>query len=426
VLPETADDGPATRARSGDGRPGVIIVSRNGAPACEAIPIDPGRRLIIGREEKLFAEDGRLSRRHGEIRHARGTFSIVDFESRNGTFVDGERIDRTREAGAGAIVRVGRTVLALVADLDAVAGGVEIEDGEVIGPERRRLRGPVRAAAEAGDTLLLLGESGCGKESIARSFHAEVGRGPFVAVNCSTIPAGLAERLLLGARRGAFSGATDAEGWFAAAHGGVLFLDEIAELETSVQAKLLRVLETGEVTPLGATRSQSVQVRVVFATHRDLRADVASQRFRADLFYRIDQPSVRIAPLRERKVEIPWLIELARADRRGPIPHPAFVETCLSRPWPGNVRELLRNVRQAATRASLAGADEMLVEHLDAAAGTALTPDEPDDAPKAALSADDLRAALKAHGGNISATARALGLHRNQLRRLLDRYEIGD
>ncbi len=172
-------------------------------------------------------------------------------------------------------------------------------------------------------------ESGAGKELIAHTFHQSgpTREGSFVSVNCAAIPAGIAERLLFGARKGAFSGIEkDCEGYFAAADTGTLFLDEVGDLELSVQGKVLCVLETGELLPLGANRPRRVQLRICTATHNDLRQRVQTGAFRADLYFRIGIPEVIVPPLRSRREEIPWLMTLAleataggtvlRADRR--------------------------------------------------------------------------------------------------------------
>src|SRR5262249_24295980 len=163
-----------------------------------------------------------------------------------------------------------------------------------------------RAAAPS-HPLPIFGETGSGKEGAARQFHAASSRraGPFIAVNCATIPPLLAERLLFGARKGAFSGAdANVEGYIQAADKGTLFLDEISELQPGVQAKLLRVLQSREVFPLGASRGTQVDVAICSATHRDLRAEVAAGRFRDDLFCRICRPMVELPPLRARPKDI--------------------------------------------------------------------------------------------------------------------------
>src|SRR5262249_15941137 len=155
-----------------------------------------------------------------------------------------------------------------------------------------------------------------------------------------------------GARRGAYSGATeDADGYIVAAEGGVLFLDEVAELDLDVQAKVLRVVETHEVLPLGGSKPRHVEVRMCFATHRDLSAAVAEGRFRADLYYRIGEPQVQMPSLRERREEIPWLAMRAHEAAGGGPPLGAkLIEACLLRPWPGNVRELVSAIGAAIER----------------------------------------------------------------------------
>src|SRR5262249_55089522 len=155
---------------------------------------------------------------------------------------------------------------------------VRMWDGRIHGPALQGVLRSVRQLAEHSRTLFISGESGVGKESMAQSFHraGPQQHGPFIAVNCATIPEGLAERLLFGGQKGAYSGAAnDSEGYLQAANGGTLFLDEVADLDATVQAKLLRTLETREVLPLGATRVQKVDVRVCSATHKDLRAQAA-------------------------------------------------------------------------------------------------------------------------------------------------------
>jgi transcriptional regulator with PAS, ATPase and Fis domain len=293
------------------------------------------------------------------------------------------------------------------------------------------------------------GESGSGKELAARAFHdaGPKSSGPFVAVNAATLPEALSERLLFGARKGAYSGALDAQGYIQSAHGGTLFLDEVAELDLAVQAKLLRVLETQEIVPLGATRPERVDIRLVSATHKDLRAEVAAGKMREDLFFRIGVPAAALPPLRERLEEIPWLIErVVRevserevGERRAEVsPHVLLVESCLLRRWPGNVRELMAEVRAAAQLAA-EERSSVLPKHLSPAAGTTVaiarpsvstTAPEPSSAASAAPapmkhSDEAIAEALRAAGGNVARTARELGMHRTQLYRWIARREGG-
>lgn len=417
--------------------PGLVVLMQAGEPSTGTVAISraaAGVELGRGSPHGLLSEDGQVSRGHVRVApvvHAeREGFRVQDLGSRNGTFVNGERVQGTLDCSAPALLRIGRSLLWLVPDIRPFTGQkAPPKQGPVIGGLSRRALGEIAIASKAGDTLLIIGESGAGKEHMARAFHeAHFGpdtRAPLVAVNCATVPEGLAERLLFGAKRGAYSGATDADGYILEAHGGTLFLDEVAELDPLVQAKLLRVFETREVVALGSTSGRKVQIRICAATHKDLRAEVSAGRFRADLYYRIGRPEVRIPPLRERIDELPWL--LARVCQ-GVDPKlqigVAAVKVCALRPWPGNVRELLAEARRAAHAALHEGADLVRPDHFTAEAGLELGPGpNPPTSPasKSATAHDDaaIADALAAHGGNVTRAAKALGLHRNQLRRWL-------
>jgi two-component system response regulator AtoC len=213
-----------------------------------------------------------------------------------------------------------------------------------------------RKVARHSATVLISGESGTGKELIARLIHRESPRAkaPFVAVNCGAIPESLLESELFGHEKGAFTGATrDKAGLFEEAHEGTLFLDEIGELPSALQVKLLRALQEGEVRRVGATASKAVDVRVIAATNRDLQADVATGRFRPDLFYRINVVAIALPPLRDRPEDVP---ELARfflerhAARMGLTARgvsPATMRKLTEYSWPGNVRELEHAIERA-------------------------------------------------------------------------------
>ena len=396
--------------------PGAVAVWSDGTPLCAAIPLEGGE-LVLGRDEARGIVDDRVSRKHAIVTRDNGVWTVCDQDSRNGTFVNGKRVTGEVTADPPRIVRLAYTIYLLLEDVTPFQpGSITTAGDRVIGPAFASV---LARARRSDDSLLLTGESGVGKELAARELHAAVG-GPFISVNCAAIPEGVAERLLFGSVRGSFSGAVDAEGYIAAADGGVLFLDEIGELDPAVQAKLLRAIETREVTPIGATASRTVTTRFCFATFRNLRSAMAEGTFRPDLYYRIARTELHIPALRERRDEIAWLVHHELGDRR---PHARLIEDCLLRPWPGNVRELRTAIRAAAERA--AAEPIVRAEHLDAHAG------QPVDAPVAPaaikpadITRDQLVAAIAQHGQNLSAVARALGLHRSQLYRLLDQYGI--
>jgi len=415
------------------GAPAVVMVATATRATALALapPAELGRRIAAaGVTEEI--DDQRMSRDHATVRWDRGAWVITDRDSRNGTFVDGARITGEVRRQGDVVVRLGHTVFVLVTD----GRGHPAPVGDpVVGPELARAFDQIRRYAT--DTALLVhGESGAGKELAARLYHDAGPRaaGPLVAVNCAAIPEGVAERLLFGARKGAFSGATDAPGHFQAAAGGTLFLDEIAELDLAVQAKLLRALETREVVPVGATAPVPVELGVVAASHRELRAAVAARTFREDLYYRLARATVVLPPLRARKVDVARLVQReVAAVSRSLGPHAKLIELCCVLPWPGNVRELRAAVRQAAADALAAGREVVRADDLPALAGRPVasvaepaTGDPPVTPPTAPveLDRDAIVAALGRANGIVSVAARALGLHRTQLYRLMDKHGI--
>ncbi len=242
----------------------------------------------------------------------------------------------------------------------------------------------IRRVAPFKSTVLVDGQSGTGKEMVVRAIHQLSPRRdkPFVAINCAAVPGTLMESELFGHERGAFTGADfRTAGYFEAAAGGTLFIDEVAEMEPSVQAKLLRVLETGLVTPVGSTREKAVDVRVLAATNSDLEAAVESKRFRADLFYRLNVVRIHLPPLCQRREDIPLLVGILLQRLCGenglPMPRiePDLISALQSYSWPGNVRELrnvLENLLIIKTRDVLNAAD--LPKNIRAATDTELPP----------------------------------------------------
>jgi DNA-binding NtrC family response regulator len=406
-----------------------VVAVFDGRPTCNVSLLIRGRLLLGRAAQGVAINDESASREHAEISFERGKWTVKDLGSRNGTFVDGQRVEG-EASGDFRVLRLGQVVLLLTRHAESFNEGVEDSGGVVSGPAMRKARARILAAAKEGRDLLLTGNSGTGKENAAKVFHQASGHaeGPFVPVNCATIATTVAERLLFGAKKGAYSDATqDAPGYFQAAHKGVLFLDEMGELDATAQPKLLRVLETREVLPVGATRGQKVDLQIVMATHRDLKADTASGRFREDLYYRLSEPHVHLPTLSERPEEISWLIwSETKRTAAALSPNGKFIEACLMRPWPGNVRELIAETRRAAKMALEAGAKDVGVAHLSEQAG--LSAGEPEKT-AAARSPDDvtkeqLQAALTNAAGSVTEAAKALGLHRTQVYRLIKEHGI--
>jgi DNA-binding NtrC family response regulator len=417
--------------------PGLILVFTGGKPVTVAIPFVDGA-VELGRDHEAFAgqPDGRMSRQHARVSFDGRRFVVADLRSRNGTFLDGGPLPAATSGEVTRVIRVGDSLLVPARDVGPCQRlGVRLTGERVEGPALQLARDAAVQAARAGGPLHITGETGAGKEGLAQAFHAAGPGGPLQAVNCATIPETVAERLLFGAKRGAFSGAdADVDGYVQAAHGGTLFLDEVGELSLAVQAKLLRVLETGEVLALGAARPRRVDLRFCSATHRDLRAQVAAGKLREDLYFRIGSPRVVAPPLRDRPEEIAWMLreEVARLSPELAV-HVSLVEACLLRPWPGNVRELLTEVQNAAQAARADGGGRVDARHLAETAGSAFAASRGEEGPPPSTPAPGapapptrvrLVAVLRRAEGNVSAAARELGVHRTQLRRWLERYGL--
>jgi DNA-binding NtrC family response regulator len=381
--------------------------------------------------------DRRASRLHATI-HAgpTGALRIVDEGSRNGTLVNGRRVAEALLAD-GDVLAIGDSYLVV----RAVPRG--LRDAAVpsmlgVSPAIRAVRASLAEAGPTDATVLLLAESGCGKEVAARALH-ELGRrgGPFVAVNCSAIPESLAESQLFGQVAGAFTGAAARSGLFRAAHGGTLFLDEVGELPPAIQPKLLRVLEERAVLPVGVTSPQAVDVRIVAATNRDLRAGIAEQRFRGDLYARLAQLEVRLSPLRDRREDVLLLLRHGLGDG-APAITPRLAEALLLYAWPFNVREVLAVAQELRIRG--AGGETLDLPLVADRLGPvpAVAPAAPaapvaPAAPAPAASDDDadagdddggpapdragLEALLTAHRGVVSEVARSVRRSRKQVYR---------
>jgi transcriptional regulator with GAF, ATPase, and Fis domain len=422
---------------------------------------EKGKRIDIASERMTIGEsvicdltlnDTAVSGTHCEIIAKENGFLLRDLGSANGTWVAGVRV---REAWLepGMPLRIGRTVLRF----EHGPGTIEIELSrrekfyELIGHgvRMREIFAVLEKVAASDLTVLVRGETGTGKELVARAIHRASKRAqrPLIVQDCSAIPANLIESILFGHERGSFTGAADRKrGCFEVADGGTLFLDEIGELDISLQPKLLRVLETREVQRVGGTRMIPVDVRVVAATNRDLRQMVNDGTFREDLYYRLTVVEVDLPSLRERTEDIPALAAqfLEESAKRGQREGASFsiTEDAMTKlqayPWPGNVRELKNTIERAV---SLADGTELGMHDLMPASqktppivfpgGTAeqfVDNDIPfKDAKQRivdAFEAQYLKAVLDKHGDNISRSARAAGLTRYHLRELAKRYGL--
>jgi DNA-binding NtrC family response regulator len=291
----------------------------------------------------------------------------------------------------------------------------------------------IARAADAPSPVLVIGESGTGKELVARAIHANSRRSkdPFVAINCGAVVETLLESELFGHVRGAFTGAvSDHPGIFAQAGHGTVLLDEIGETTPAVQVRLLRVLEDGEVRPVGGSRSQRVNARVVAATNIDLEQAASAGSFRQDLYYRLSVLVIRIPPLRQRRADLPVLIErfleegCTRAGRRKTL-SPEALETLMRYPWPGNVREL-RNIME---RLVMFGQGSV-IEQSDLPPTLTGPRETPQEGPFADLpTLDELERRYLVHvlrsvGGNRTRAAEVLGVDRRTLYRMAQRFNV--
>ncbi len=427
-----------TRTFSGDGGPkdeesadrARLVLSLE----C-ARPLAPPRayaidgELTIGRgaerrleERRVEVPDPWMSGRHARVVRQGDGWKLEDLGSKNGTFIDGQRVtsvslhdgDVLEVAGTTFVFRHGRGPM-----------GDELDDRLAFRTLCAGLRDEMRTLeriARAQVPVLLHGESGTGKEVVARAVHDASGRrGPFVALNCASLPAPLVESELFGARRGAYSGAdSDRPGLILAAHGGTLFLDEIAELAPHAQATLLRTLQEREVRPLGGAAAQKVDVRIIAATHQDLAARVQSGTFRQDLYARLRGYRLVLPPLRERRDDLGLLVA-ALLGTIAPERAPALrfdrvaARALFVYEWPLNIRELEHALRAAV---AIAPRDEIELAHLPEEVRHAC------DRPPPVGDRERFVELARQHRGNVTALARALHTSRTHVRRLARRHAV--
>jgi transcriptional regulator of acetoin/glycerol metabolism len=323
-----------------------------------------GEEIVFGRSRSAGAhvavDDPSVSRTQAIVRRKGAHVTLEDLGSRNGTRVAGSTLrGGSRRLSAGEAFDVGPLHVVVATtwrpaerrkDDDEPRGVVCAE------PAMQKVFGLARRLAQTSTTVLVLGETGAGKEVVAEQLHIHSPRAarPYVRLHCAALPETLLESELFGHEKGAFTGAlTRKVGYVEAANGGTLLIDEVGELPPATQVKLLRVLETRSVTRVGGTVEIPVDIRVVCATNRDLLAEIAAGRFREDLYYRISAFTLRVPPLRERPSEIALLAEhflrevAARLGVPAPLLDAAAEDALLRHAWPGNVRELRNAVEHA-------------------------------------------------------------------------------
>jgi transcriptional regulator with PAS, ATPase and Fis domain len=444
-------------------RPGLVLLyARNFDQFQPAYPFH-GSTVVIGRDgtADVCVPEQAVSRQHARIALDGSRWVLTDLGSRNGSMIDGAFVTTDVELEHLHEIRIGDALFKFV-DAGAERYAMYHIDGRILGERRAKcvasLVGGYQMDLIAADleriaptqlSCVLLGETGTGKEVAAREVHRVSGRrGSMQAINCAAIPHNLLESELFGYRRGAFSGADrDKPGLIKLADGGTLFLDEIGDMPLEAQAKLLRVLQSREVFPLGATAPDKVDVRVICATHRDLHQYVKDGRFRGDLFARVSEHVVRLPPLRERKEDIYQLARLFSAQYGRPqlTFSFSFIVALLHHDWPFNVRELESCIKRAA---ALAEGDVIdvgqlpepvvaLMREYGARPLPAFSSDResrmPPSAPlsppavssrRSAPNEAELRELLARHRGNIAAVGRELGKERMQVHRWMKRYGI--
>ena len=405
---------------------------------------DKGKEALATRAELLVGTqpgcdlqltDPTVSRNHLTLEAHPDGVRVRDLGSTNGTRVAGLRVVEAYVT-AGADLELGETRLRFTTHADALELPLYAGDafGSLLGRSvpMRQAFALLARAAQSEATVLLLGETGTGKDLAAEAIHQASPRagGPFVVVDCGTIAEALVESELFGHERGAFTGAVERRiGAFAAAHGGTIFLDEVGELPLSLQPKLLRVLERKTVKAVGGNSVRKIDVRVVAATNRDLRADVNRGTFREDLFFRLSVVTVRLPPLRERGEDVAALAERfwSQGGQGDALPE-ALRQRLSSQRWDGNVREL----RNAIERARTLGAGFALAEPPGDGAERPPTPSIDLAVPfkeakrrlVASFERPYLEQLLAAQHGNVSAAARQAGLDRVHLIKLLQQYGL--
>jgi DNA-binding NtrC family response regulator len=395
-------------------------------------------RVLVGKSPacSLSLEDPHVSRRHAAIDLEGSSLRITDLGSSNGTFVNGVRVLDALLVG-GEVIRVGTTDLRVDLRTRAAPAGLPAATrfGRVFGssPAMRRLYATCERLAAATVPVIIEGETGTGKEVLAESLHESGPRaaGPFIVFDCTAVSPTLVESELFGHERGAFTGATAARrGVFELAHGGTLLIDEIGDLEPSMQPKLLRAVERAEIRRVGGERPIRVDVRLLAATRRNLDQEVQAGRFRDDLFHRLAVARIELPPLRERRGDVAFLARLF-VEQMGGDPAslpPRLLAAWLSDPWPGNLRELRNAVARwlalgevaepGGANAEGATAGALAADPFAYALASKLPFPRARDLVLEEFERRWVEKVLEEHGGDVGAAAAASGIGRRYLQML--------
>jgi transcriptional regulator with PAS, ATPase and Fis domain len=446
--PTVATSEPDAQTSGGHSRSYLVVRRPEGN---QVIDVDDGAEIVIGRSSSATVqiEDPKVSREHARIVRRDGALQLVDLGSRNGTRLNGKTVlGESVPLASGDTIQVGEGEI-LVAETagrrdrgdPAVVAG-ELPGVVVSDPAMAQVFDRVRRVAQSETTVLLLGETGVGKEVVAEQIHRQSPRaaGPLVRLNCGSLPESILESELFGHERGAFTGADKRKpGYLETAHGGTLFLDEIGELGSSMQTRLLRFLEDHKFMRVGGREEIASDLRIIAATNRELEREVRDGRFRQDLFFRLAAFIIRLPPLRERPSEIDLFAELfgrqfARRMNRPRFRLGADAMTVLrAYDWPGNVREL----RNAIEHAVVLAEDGMVTaQHLpDTLRGAGRAPATGGGSVgsvgsvgmRGQVAQTERRAieeAMQAEDGNQTRAARRLGISRRALLYKLDKHGL--
>jgi DNA-binding NtrC family response regulator len=415
---------------------------------------DEGRTVVSDKErlrvgshpqnELVLVEDRTASRHHFEIQYTERGHLLVDLNSTNGTFLDGRRVERAY-LSSGSQIRAGSSVITF-APIDEEVTIEPDREGELCGMvggsvKMRQIFGLIRKIAPMDVSVIVQGETGTGKELVARAIHelSMRSRGPLVVLDCGAIPPNLIESELFGHEKGAFTGAVSSRpGAFERANGGTIFLDELGELRMDLQPKLLRVLENREVRRVGGNDVIEVDCRVIAATNRDLVKEIAAGNFREDLYFRLSVIQIQLPALRQRRDDIPNILKRALAEPSIVERHgrkrfsPEALGLLMAYPWPGNVRELMNVLSHVLT---FSEGEEVLPAHLPPRVrGQDRQGPLPfnehlsfKDAKEQLLEnfeREYVTSVLARCEGNLSRAARESGLHRKSIERLVKKYQL--